>query len=427
VIAAVDRFVVGVATFALCACGERIPEPPPRPLPPPLPPLTLTAREAALRSAADAASPTVDPTRLRQLCDLVEASFAEAGADARTAARALQSLSDEPEADQVAAFEASLEHADVGVRLQCAYRIGLSGRRSALPLLAKRLKYETDRRVWSWLVAATMRLRNDAFCAGLAALMNDATTADEAGRATLDALNARGVATSAEPTFVELQQKLHELHAHWHAHGIAFGTDAADRDADDERRLQGRIAKMLLDLMQFQLRPVDEARFVVARLGVDALPLLSDTAWATETELRVQTLEIVLALGPVAAPLTPRLLALLGDPRAVGDALVTLGNVGATEAVPHLAFHLNGDDPELAMRAALGFGALGDKAALPALRARFDDPKATLDVRVACAYALGMCGDDGTGRSFLQERLDRGEYHEPRLRLYLDRIDAKSR
>lgn len=387
---------------------------------------TLVPKLPWLKELAAAVPPDLEPTRARQVQDLLEAAFLPGAADSRTAARAAAGLMDEP--DAVLIFLLGLQHEDPAVRVQSVFHLAQLGRREVLPVLLKQVKYETDLTVTIWLRAAAMRLHNDTYANDLALWMDNDDTADEAGRAAIDALNARGEPLAEAPTFVDLQGILRRLHTHWLTSGtVQKPTDTEQVPVEPDPQLRGRIARLLIDLDGFQLRPVDEARYVVGRLGADALPLLAVTLQATESYLRTHSVEIVRTLGPAARPLVPVLLPLLHDPLTATYTMLALGEIGDPAATAPLLERLHHENQELAMAAALALGPQRDPVAIPDLERLLADDKVSRDLRVGVAFALAVLQDGGPGRTYLEERLASGDYHEARVKELLDRATTLTR
>src|SRR5690606_36819902 len=212
-----------------------------------------------------------------------------------------------------------------------------------------------------------------------------ATTADLAGQRAILLLRAHDMDPGEAPTWDAIEAGLRTLRDRWRATG-RLGDEAPA--ADDATR--ARLAGLLVALQGFQLRPVDDARFVLGRTGRLGVPLLREAVSASEPYLRSHALEVLRDLGPAANDAAPDVLPLLADPLTRNDAARTLGALRATQAVPHLVPWLSAPDIEQRAAAAFALGPIGDRAVLPLLKARMDDPAEALDVRVMAAFSVAL-------------------------------------
>jgi HEAT repeat protein len=391
-----------VALAALAACDGAGP---------PLPPLALAPAQAACEAVVAAAPARPAAPRLAELGELVDAAFAPGLADERTAGRARRALLEAQDAPF--ALEAALLHADPTVRGQAAWAVATTRAFGALPALVLRLKYETDARARLWVGAALGQLGNGAGLGALRDALAAAATADEAGDATLELLRERGRAIAAAPSWDDLRAALAQLEQDWRRTGAPLhGLERTPRQA---AALRAAIAERLLATEGFQLRQVDDARFVLARLGTEPLDLLATALGAQELYLRNHALEVIAALGAPARALAPRVLPLLGDRTSAPFALAALGALGATEALPHVLARLRDEDPEVRAAAAEALGGLPGAGVTGALRARLRLAGELLDVKVRAAASLARLEGGGEGLAFLQARQRAGDYHAPTL------------
>lgn len=192
----------------------------------------------------------------------------------------------------------------------------------------------------------------------------------------------------------------------------------------DDPGFTAGVAQRLLALTEFQLRPVDDTRFILARTGRAGLPLLRLAASAAEPHLRTHALEVLRELGPAAASAVDDVLPLLHDPLTRADAVRTLGALRAVAAAPFLRPWLTHRDLELRTAVAAALGPIGDHGAEPLLRARMQDAAESMDVRVAAAFSLAILERDRPGARFLRARLEADDYHAPTVRELLDRAEA---
>ncbi|MHC5070768.1 MAG: HEAT repeat domain-containing protein [Planctomycetota bacterium] len=389
---------------------------------PTLPPLALVPKLPLLKQRAATAPKPPPDERMAELRNLIEAAFASSGAQDRVRAMAKRNLGEA--ADAFWALEKALEHDDAAVRSNAAYELGLRENRAAILVLLKRLKYEQDPLVRVWVASALAKLGNHAGLQDLVTAMERNDTAQQAGGQAIAILKALSVEVGERPTYVELKDRLRDLHREWRRTGIV----AAGKwpQAPDELTA-ARIAQHVADLEGFQLRPVDDARFVLVRAGVLSLALLREAVQASETYVRNHALEIARDLGRVAGPLAPTILPLLADPLSQTYAAQALGSVGARQALPHLLLMLRSPQAELRATAAGALGPLGDKSAIATLQAILDDEKETMDVRVAAAFSLAIFEQEQPALDYLRARRRQGDYHRPTIEELIDRVEQYRR
>jgi HEAT repeat protein len=401
--------------LALCACG-RPPEPGPvpasdaRPAAAAVPRLVPRIPELT-RVAAKAAAPADESVDV-ELRDLVEVAFGSDSQDPAIAKRAERSLLRHEGANR--ALEAGLGHLDAAVRGACAWQLGERGVAAAIPEILWRIRNETDPLTRVWMADALAKLGNDSALPTLALAMGDSGTADDAGQSAIRILTEAGRPPGDEPTWDALRGGLTELHDAWVRTGRRLNADAGGPVSFD-KDLEARVAQCLIDLTDFQLRPVDRARTVLKNLGAGVVPWLELGVTAEEPYLRMHVLEVARDVGRPAQPLGPSILPLLNDPLTKTAAAVALGAVGHAPALAPLVEALRSGDAELSVAAADGLGRLGDRAAIGPLRDCMLDVTRTLDQRVFAAGALARLGEED-GVRFLDDRLAARDYHEPTVR-----------
>lgn len=384
---------------------------------PELPQLHLVPRTQELEHIRGQGPEPPGQERMDSLRDLMETAFVPGAVSQHLAEMAKASLPQEEGAFWI--LEEGLEHEDPVVRSNAAYQLGQMGSHASLLPLLLRLKYEQDPAVSSWLAGALAELGNHAGLPFLSAAMRRADTAQSAGLIAIDILQRAGRDPGEEPTYDELIAGMEQLHAEWLETGVAGEVPEPDALA------RARFAYHLLNLMEFQLRPVDNARFVLARSGTLAVPFLHMTVNAEEDYLRIHSLEVVVQLGRIAQPLAPDILPLLGDSLCAPTAVQALGAVGAVEALPHLLAILRDGGPELRIAVAGALGPLGAPESVPILAPLVADENESMDLRVNAAFSLGLLEDGGAGRDFLEKCRDEGLYHESTLAELLDKLDQR--
>jgi hypothetical protein len=221
-----------------------------------------------------------------------------------------------------------------------------------------------------------------------------------------------------QPSWAELRRALQAQTAAWRERGVS----ALAVPAPTAALLEPRFAAHLITTEGTLLRPIDEARWVLTRCGSLPVPLLVRTLAASEPYLRTMTLQVLAELGPAAKGTAPAVLPLLADPLTNSYAVRALGEIGATEALPHLRPLLAHADFELRAATAQALGLLRDAQSAGALRARLADAGEAPDVRVGAAFAICCLGADAAAEAFLAERELKKDYHEPTLALLRERL-----
>ncbi|MEO6596407.1 MAG: HEAT repeat domain-containing protein [Planctomycetota bacterium] len=409
--------LVLLAVFGSCGGVQE----PSTPALPSLPPLQLQPFLPTLKTLA-ASWPKPTEAEQRELRELGDISLQLVETDPRTASRAERSLLENPIAWW--ALEPALTHENVATRRRAAWLCGQSGQSVLqLPLLL-RLKYELDPDAVLWVADALQRLGNDTGIAWLDAAMDQEATAQQAGSMAIAVCRERSLELTEAPTYLELQGKLRELAAAWRERGEGSRSNVAPPDAT---QLEARFATHLITTEGTQLRPVDDARYVVTRSGKLAVPLLTRTLTASEPYLRTMALQTLAEIGPPSHPAAAATLPLLGDPMTASDAMRTLGEIGAEEAIPHLRARLLLPDLELRAAATRSLGLLRDQASASKLAERLQDGEEALDVRVGAAFGLLCLGDNTAAEAFLAEREAKGDYHKAMLSRMRERLQTMRR
>jgi hypothetical protein len=254
--------------------------------------------------------------------------------------------------------------------------------------------------------------------------MERADSAQQAGLHAIEVLEALGIPTGVRPTYGQLKDWLRGLHRRWRQAGVVEG---GQWSSNPDPLTAARIAEQLAHLGGFQLRPVDDARFVLLRTGVLSLDLLTEAVQASEPYVRNHALEIVRDLGRPAQPLGAKILPLLADRLSRTYAAQALGSIGAREALPHLLAMLHSPEAELRAAAAEALGPLGSEDAIAPLKAVLGDEKEMMDVRVRAAFSLAIFELERPGFEFLEERKVSGDYHRPTIDELMNRVERQRR
>lgn len=224
------------------------------------------------------------------------------------------------------------------LRAQCIYHWG---QRQPSPLLTRavlRLKYEPDDECVIWLADALFRHGSRAGLDGLRVLVT------RAQREELRALASERLALiEADPR--------------------------AERETADASEL-AELWTWIEKLAHWDLRQVDDARFVLQRLPDYVVPLLADCLRDENVYIRVHAAQTLERRGPRAIGARAALVAALADRSVAPTAASALGALGEPALRPILEACLaDSRDLDLAVAAARALGQLGDPAALPALAA----------------------------------------------------------
>jgi HEAT repeat protein len=403
--------------FAACGRG---PAEAAAPAATPLPALQLRPMLAELRRIA-ATRQVPDEAAQRTLREYASVALQREQADPRTAALVTRRLLEDPQAWFV--LEPALLDDDLGIRQRAAWLCGESRQAALVPSLLLRLKYELDPVAVLWVADALARLGNDAGLSWLAGAFENPDTAPQAGRMAIDALRARGVEVGDEPSWDDLRRLLDDQLRHFRATGRSRLVDEVQVD---EGQLRAQLAHHLQTPEGTQLRPVDDARYILNRLGVGGVPMLMATLHAEEHYLRTMPLQVLAELGPAAVDAVPAVLPLLADPLTSSYAVRALGEIGAAEALPHIRPMLADVETELRAAATQALGLLEDAPSRAALEARLADEAEVVDVRVGAAFGLLCMGEHAAARRYLERRKAEGDYHEPTLTRLLERLAARN-
>ncbi len=280
------------------------------------------------------------------------------------------------------------------LRAHAAWRLAACGSDHVVPGLVLRLKYERDPDAFLWVASTLGRL---GCLAGLGGLMELAARED--ARA---ALAAAELAAVVEPLGMEAEQAL----ALW------SGVDAEALPLPPPSDAQLReVWDLVLDLSgdTFQLRPVDDARYVLSRLGPWCAREVASALVDEDPWLRLHCAQVLETMGPRARVVEAQLLHALAEPGVAPAAAEALGRVGGPAAVAALLACTGSERPhELRVGAVRALGTLGLSEAAAPVRALFESlgaPTAPQDLRMAAATALVGLGEGDAAAAWLTERL----------------------
>ncbi len=277
------------------------------------------------------------------------------------------------------------------LRAQCAHRLGGTGQDRVLPRLLLQLKYEKDYETAFWLADACSRFGH---LAGLEAMFVVWNGTDD------ETLRARVAQRTGELAAELGAEDPDELLRRWGA-----GTLASVEPFEPSPALRLAAWRLIRDLGEWNLRTVDDARFVLTHFESWIVPLLAEALHESGLYVRIHAAQCLERMGPRAAGARTALTAALGEPRAAPAAAAALGAIGDAGAAGELERSLHeSEDPELRVASALALGALASPSSLPALRRAFD-PAQPFDLRQAAAAGLVRIDEAPDALAFLLECL----------------------
>lgn len=316
---------------------------------------------------------------------------ADTSADAGLRAAALEVLGgiDTPEAAE--ALVVGLEKdPEPWVRSNCAFRLAASRHDRFLPRMLLRLRYESDDETAVWIGDTLARRGNHSGIDGM--LVVRARAKDEERVAWVDSRLAELAAAVGAPD------------------GLALAADWASGELErrhpqppPSKELEREIWSVIRALGEWDLRVVDDRRFVLSHMNAWVVTPLCETLHEQNVYRRLHAAQCLERMGPRAFAAVPVLLDALAEPRLAPGAAAALGSIRQASARPSLERALRASDLDLATASARALGRLGDAAAAPALLEAFA-PGRAVDLRQAAAESLLELGSP-QALPFLIERL----------------------
>ncbi|MBI5434678.1 MAG: HEAT repeat domain-containing protein [Planctomycetes bacterium] len=260
------------------------------------------------------------------------------------------------------------------MRAHCAWRLPLAKADWSADRLLLALKYESDYETVIWLARSLEANGSLAGVVGLDVIARgpNAERAAEATSVLQAWAGARGLAGPAE------------LLAAYH--GGAF----VDREEPNPASVRARLAtwKRIQSLSEWQLRGVDDARFVLVQSGPSAVDALARALHDENRYVRVHAAQVLERMGPRARAAVDPLLDALRERGLAPQAARALGRLGEARARPALAAELDRSRPfEVRVAAARALADLGADGVEDSLQPLLD-PATPTDLRYASASAL---------------------------------------
>lgn len=284
------------------------------------------------------------------------------------------------------------------IRAHCAWRLGQRAEQHRVPDLVLQLRYEKDHETAIWIAWA---LAQNHCYAGLDALYNVSADASSPFAAQAQGfLNEIAGALELEDTGA--------LHRAW----FQGDQDGVLPEVFLEPRTEAVLWRWVERLNSFQLRPVDDTRFIFERCWAPAADLLAEALFDESRYVRLHVAQCLQRMGPRAQRARVQLERALGIADTAPWAAEALGSLGDPSVRPLLEARLGPEhSPELRVSAARGLAYLALPESLGALRNALDQdlfPEFEQGVLEALVYV--GAGDEAAPR--LLGFLDR-EWVEP--------------
>ncbi len=359
---------------------------------------TLAGANEALKRIAREELGTLGPAATAVLHDALFDGAAAQGVRI-AAAQALGEI-DTPAAVEalVARIELPLTRQDPDgwLRAHCAWRLGGSMQDWIVPRLILTLRYEKHDETVVYLARTLAHF--GVYC-GLDALYVVAGRSQEHGALAQTTLAELARAAGRDDPFELLQ-----------AWRDGSSDPLPQRRLTPVRALE--IFKRIARFAEWQLRGVDDSRFVLSREHALAAPLLAEALDDENRYIRAHAAQCLERMGRRAAAAGPKLLEVLDDPEIGDQVLLTLGAVGHAPAEPALVERTSrAHSMEIRVAAARALGLLARGSSAPTLRS-LCEPTEPLDLRVAALCALAACAprelDESQARALL-EHLSSGQ------------------
>lgn len=335
-----------------------------------------SARDKRMRDAAKGAVQELGPAVVGHLSALL-LDKEEASETRRISAILLAAIGADAAVEPlVEVFETSDE---VWLRRVAVWAIGESGSDAFTLRLILRLKYEVDSECVIWLADSLSRVGN---LAGLDGLVNLTYSGEQS---IADLARAR-LADLAERSGTESAEEMTSL---WES---ADASRLREKSASSALRLATWKKVSELSSEHFQLRGVDDARFILSRLGPWAAELIAEALLDTDSHLRLHSIQVLERMGARAKVAGPALINALPDSIVGHAAAEAIGRIGYVEALAVLDAGCDArHDHELRVACVRALGSLASLDSLPRLLDLFNTEASPADLKLASADALIRC------------------------------------
>ncbi|MFT7484442.1 MAG: HEAT repeat protein [Candidatus Paceibacteria bacterium] len=281
------------------------------------------------------------------------------------------------------------------IRSEAAWRLGQVAADWVVPRLILRLKYELDHQSALWIADALSRCGNHSGQVALWNIRSDGPTEELRRSADERLVELASLAGARDPDHF------------WELWFVADPEDLLLRQQASPR-LQREVWRRISDLSgeHFQLRGVDDARFVLSQMGAWVTDPLAKSLHDDDVYVRVHATQCLERMGPRAARSGPTLVAGLGDDSLAPAAAAALGHICYPSAEPVLRNLLQdtATEHELRVACASSLGLIGLGASVQVLEDLLAS-EAPFDLRQRCAISLCQMGAKGGAAGFLLEAL----------------------
>ncbi len=311
------------------------------------------------------------------------------------------------------------------LRRACADRLGELALPHATPKLLRRLKYETDPDTLIAVFLALGKLGNPSGLANLLGWLGDPKWAPRAGAAMVALIKLLGQSYDPKKDgWPGLTRKARQLLKTFEQKGSLRPNPAPP----SERSLR-EYWLFLRHLNGTKLRPIDDARFICKRAGIQPVPLLREACLDKRQGVRVRILQILIDLGHPSHAALDRVRPLLADTLCAPYAIEAIGALGGRDAWETLRRLIEGKpsprtpkERELRIASLKALMHLEEPASIPLLQKVFDESAKDLEMRVYGAAALRTAAraQANSAEDFLRQTLKAKAFHPPTLRELLD-------
>lgn len=280
------------------------------------------------------------------------------------------------------------------MRALAAYEASRSDSDVAVPELCAQLKYETDEETVIWIAAYLARQCNFSGLDGLRVISANGRTPE---------LRERALGVLADVAREAGFADADALYAAWNGPDVEHKVPRKEPSPE----LRAELWRRVCELGVFDLKHVDDARFVLSRSPWWAVELLVEALHERAPLLRAAVVQSLERMGPRASAACPELVRALDESRTAPAVATALAAIGCPDALePLVRCTQPGHDAELRSSAARALAVLGGQPALDALVALFEKGDSP-DLRQTAAEALVELGEGARGAGLLVECLTR--------------------